>query len=213
MPTPEPRPRGPAPGLLPARRVLAILGVLLVAACAAGPDAPSPPARAPRLAASLPPAAWGQALDRAAAQAGDRHVFPDGRGLPPGRGSVAEGGRLYAAHCAACHGVDARGLTAEELVGGVGSLASAEPERTVGSYWPHAPTLFDFIRRAMPLHAPGSLRDDEVYALCAWLLHGSGLLPADAVLDASRLAALRMPNRDGFVQVGDPRAPEALPPR
>ena len=183
----------------------ALLPILLLGGCAGGGAGPAPSSgdlsavlAAPRLGRPVP----AEALAR-----GDRHVFPDGRGLPPGRGSVAQGARLYQAQCAACHGVDGRGLTAEELVGGVGSLATAEPEKTVGSYWPHATTLFDFIRRAMPLHAPGSLQADEVYALSAWLLHANGILPADAVLDAAALAAVRMPNRAGFVAVDDPRRP------
>lgn len=159
------------------------------------------------LAAELPGPARGRPLSPAQAARIDRHIGPDGRGLPPGRGSVAEGAVLYQARCAACHGVDGRGLSAEELVGGVGSLRSAEPEKNVGSYWPHAPTLFDFIRRAMPLQAPGSLTDSEVYALSAWLLHANGLLPADAVMDAASLAAVRMPNRAGFVPAGDPAQP------
>lgn len=182
---------------------------LLLAGCAGAGPAPSaaPSAAAVGLAAELAPPQRGRPVPAEALARGDRHVFPDGRGLPAGRGSVAQGAALYQAQCAACHGVDGRGLTAEELVGGVGSLASAEPEKTVGSYWPHASTLFDFIRRSMPLHAPGSLKADEVYALSAWLLHANGILPADAVLDATTLAAVRMPNRAGFVAVDDPRRP------
>lgn len=182
---------------------------LLLAGCAgAGPAPSAAPAAAPAgLAAELAPPRLGHPVPAEALARGDRHVFPDGRGLPAGRGSVAQGAALYQAQCAACHGVDGRGLTAEELVGGVGSLASAEPEKTVGSYWPHASTLFDFIRRSMPLHAPGSLKADEVYALSAWLLHANGILTADAVLDATTLAAVRMPNRAGFVAVDDPRRP------
>lgn len=129
------------------------------------------------------------------------NVFPDGRGLPAGRGTVAEGGVLYARHCAACHGRDARGGSAEELAGAVRPLNDPDADRTIGSYWPHATTLFDFIRRAKPMGAPGTLSADEVYALCAWLLHVNGVVPADAVMDAQSLPAVRMPNRDGFIRI------------
>jgi cytochrome c len=85
------------------------------------------------------------------------------------------------------------------LVGGVGSLATKSAKRTIGSYWPYAATIFDYVRRAMPLDRPGSLTADEVYALSAWLLHANGIVAADAVMDAKSLPAVRMPNRDGFI--------------
>ena len=96
-----------------------------------------------------------------------------------------------------------QGVIGDRLVGGQGTLASANPQRTVGSYWPYATTLFDYIRRAMPYNAPQSLSADEVYALSAWILHQNGIVPDDTRLDARSLAAIRMPNRDGLV--GDPR--------
>lgn len=130
-------------------------------------------------------------------------VGPDGRGLPPGRGSVAAGRALYAAQCAACHGERGEGGLGDRLAGGIGTLASARPLRTVGSYWPYATTLFDYVRRAMPLQAPQSLSDEEVYAVSGYLLLLNGLVPADATIDARVLRTLRMPNRDGFVS--DPR--------
>ncbi|MCC8402283.1 cytochrome c [Paraburkholderia sp. MMS20-SJTN17] len=130
-------------------------------------------------------------------------VAPDGRGLPDGSGDVASGGRIFAAKCAACHGAKGEGVIGDQLVGGAGTLASANPKRTVGSYWPYATTLFDYIRRAMPYNAPQSLSADEVYALSAWILNRNGIVPDDARLDAQSLAAIRMPNRDGFVP--DPR--------
>lgn len=133
-----------------------------------------------------------------------RNVFPDGRGLPAGRGTVAEGARLFAARCAACHGKDARGGTAEELAGATRPLTSPAADKTIGSYWPYATTLFDFIRRAKPMDAPGTLSDDQVYALSAWLLHINGVLAADAVMDAQSLPAVRMPNRNGFIPVEAP---------
>lgn len=130
-------------------------------------------------------------------------VAPDGRGLPAGSGDVATGGRIFAAKCAVCHGAKGEGSIGDPLVGGQGTLTRANPQRTVGSYWPYATTLFDYIRRAMPYNAPQSLSADDVYALSAWILNRNGLVPDDARLDAGSLATVRMPNRDGFVP--DPR--------
>ena len=127
----------------------------------------------------------------------------DGRGLPPGSGSVSHGHEIFVQQCAACHGDKAEGGIGDRLVGGQGTLAAAKPVRTVGSYWPYAPTLFDYIRRAMPQNAPQSLSNDDVYAVSAYILSLNGIVPADATLDAKSLAAVRMPNRDGFG--GDPR--------
>ena len=126
-------------------------------------------------------------------------VTPDGAGLPPGKGSVVQGKLVYAQHCAACHGANGEGKPADALVGGRGTLKGTEPVKTIGSFWPYATTVFDFINRAMPYNAPQSLTPDEVYAVTAWLLHQNGILPADAVLDARTLPNVRMPNRDGFV--------------
>lgn len=133
----------------------------------------------------------------------DIDVRPDGQGLPPGHGSVRDGAALYAARCAGCHGARGEGAAAEALAGGQGSLASAKPLRTVGSYWPYATTLFDYVRRAMPFDAPQSLSADETYAVSAYVLHLNGLLPEDASLDAASLPGIAMPNRDGFT--ADPR--------
>jgi len=126
-------------------------------------------------------------------------VFPDGTGLPEGRGTVAEGRAVYQQFCAACHGRNAEGDEAAALVGGRGSLTSERPRRTVESYWPHATTLWDYIRRSMPYEAPGSLTTDEIYAVVAHLLHLGGILGADAVLDRESLPTVEMPNRHGFV--------------
>jgi mono/diheme cytochrome c family protein len=127
------------------------------------------------------------------------NVFPDGRGLPDGRGTVAEGASLFAKHCAACHGRDGRGGSAEELTGASRPLDHPDADKTIGSYWPYATTVFDFIRRAKPMNAPGTLDANDVYALSAWLLHVNGVIAADAVMDAQTLPAVRMPNRDGFI--------------
>ncbi len=133
----------------------------------------------------------------------DLTVLADGTGLPPGSGSVAAGRATFDAKCASCHGAAGRGGIADRLTGGVGSLGSAKPVRTVASYWPYAPPLFDYIRRAMPLTAPQSLRDEEVYGVVAYLLSVDGIVKADARLDAASLPRVRMPNRDGFVSLED----------
>ncbi|MBV8621811.1 MAG: c-type cytochrome [Curvibacter sp.] len=152
----------------------------------------------------------GRPATEAAIATWDIDVDAQGHGLPPGRGSVRQGAALFAARCAACHGPQGEGKPADRLVGGQGSLSSATPVKTIGSFWPYATTLFDFIRRAMPYNAPQSLQPDEVYALSAWLLWRNGIVPEDTVLDADSLPAVRMPNRDGFV--GDPR-PDVPPAR
>lgn len=126
-------------------------------------------------------------------------VMPDGTGLPPGRGTVAHGREVYTANCLACHGVDGQGGIKDRLVGGIGSLATAAPIKTVGSYWPYTTTLYDYMHRAMPYQAPGSLGNDDYYALAAYLLNLNGIVPADAVLDQDSLPKVKMPNRDGFV--------------
>ena len=123
----------------------------------------------------------------------------DGHNLPPGSGSVSHGHEVFDQQCAACHGAKGEGGLGDQLVGGQGTIATPKPVRTVGSYWPYAPTLFDYIRRAMPQNAPQSLDNDDVYAVSAYILHLNGLLPADATLDARTLAAIKMPNRSMFV--------------
>jgi cytochrome c len=88
---------------------------------------------------------------------------------------------------------------ADRLVGGAGTLTSEKPIKTIGSYWPYATTLFDYIRRAMPYNAPQSLSNDEVYALCAYLLFLNGIIDEGVLMDAKTLHQVKMPNRDGFV--------------
>ena len=130
-------------------------------------------------------------------------IAPNGEGLPPGRGTVGEGARVFAAKCASCHGPTAKEGPYDRLVGGHGTLATNQPVKTVGSFWPYATTLYDYIHRAMPFTAPQSLTPDEVYAVVAWLLFQNGIVAEEAVMDAKTLPAVRMPNRDGFVP--DPR--------
>src|SRR3979490_724030 len=127
----------------------------------------------------------------------------EGHNLPPGNGTVRHGHEVFDQQCAACHGAKGEGGIGDRLAGGQGTLATPNPVRTVGSYWPYAPTLFDYIRRAMPQNAPQSLGNDDVYAVSAYILHLNGLLPADATLDAKMLGTIKMPNRSMFVS--DPR--------
>ena len=128
-------------------------------------------------------------------------IFPDGRGLPPGQGNAAEGKPIYEQHCARCHGPKGIGGSADELAGGRASLAGPHPDKNVGNYWPFATTVFDFIRRSMPLDAPGSLTDDQIYATTAYLLHINGLIDENTQIDAKTLPAVKMPNREGFVWI------------
>jgi len=128
----------------------------------------------------------------------DIDVSIDGKGLPRGKGTVAQGEKVYQAMCVACHGVKLEGGLGPALAGGVGSLTTDKPLKTIGSYWPYATTLFDYIRRAMPFQAPQSMSKDDVYSVTAYLLNKNGILPANATVDASNLAKVKMPNRDNF---------------
>ena len=125
---------------------------------------------------------------------------PDGAGLPPGRGTVAQGKKIYEAKCTACHGVDAKGgAVYGTMVGGIGSFKGSPRVVTPGSMYPYAPILFDYIRRTMPMDSPQTLTTDEIYAVSAYLLNLNGLLPADGAVDQNSMARIKMPNRDGFL--------------
>ena len=134
----------------------------------------------------------------------DIDVSPDGTGLPAGQGSVREGADIYAQRCAACHGAHGEGRPMSRLVGGIGTIFSARPQKTVGSFWPYATTLFDYVRRAMPLNAPQSLTADQVYAVSAYILFLNHLVPEDTVIDAATLPKIAMPNRGNFVSAWPP---------
>jgi cytochrome c len=156
----------------------------------------------------------GRDATEAEIKAWDIDVMPDGTGLPPGRGTVAQGSVVYAQRCAVCHGDGGQGvpgITAEILIDRELWFELGNPnqlrQRTIGNYWPYATTLFDYTRRTMPFEAPGSLSDDDVYSVVAWLLNQNGIIADDAVMDARTLPAVRMPGRDLFGP--DPR-PEDL---
>ena len=130
-------------------------------------------------------------------------IAPDGSGLPEGSGTVAAGRDVFVAQCARCHGPKAQGDVGPALVGGQGTLRSARPLKTVGSYWPYATTLWDYINRAMPFDKPGLLKPSEVYAVAAYILNINGIISDTNIMDAKSLPKVKMPNRDGFVP--DPR--------
>jgi cytochrome c len=128
----------------------------------------------------------------------DMSIGPDGAGLPPGKGSAKEGKQIFIDKCAGCHGVEGEGQPADRLVGGQGTLTSATPVKTVGSYWPYSTTLFDFIRRAMPLNEPQTLTSDEIYAVSAFILNANGIIKPGEVMNAKTLPKVKMPNQGNF---------------
>lgn len=130
-------------------------------------------------------------------------VAPTGEGLPPGSGTAKKGAAIFAARCASCHGPTGKEGPMDRLVGGAGTLGGPNPVKTIGSYWPYATTVFDYVRRAMPFSAPQSLSPDDVYSVVAWLLYQNGIIAEDTLLDAHSLPGISMPNRNGFVP--DPR--------
>ena len=131
----------------------------------------------------------------------DISIGPDGAGLPPGSGTPQQGEQVYVAKCLGCHGEKGAGKPNDRLAGGPELLAPGQaPVKTIGNFWPYATTVFDYVRRAMPLNEPKSLRDDEVYAVVAYLLWLNGAIGENDKIDAKTLPAVRMPNRDGFVR-------------
>jgi S-disulfanyl-L-cysteine oxidoreductase SoxD len=157
-----------------------------IAACAVQPPASKPPA-------------LGTAVSAEEVARWDISIPPSGAGLPKGSGTARQGLQVYEQKCLACHGAKGVGKPADVLVGGVGSLASKTPLRTVGSYWPYATTLFDYVRRSMPLANPLSLSDDEVYSVSAYVLYLNGIVGENDQMNAQSLPLVKMPNRDGFI--------------
>jgi S-disulfanyl-L-cysteine oxidoreductase SoxD len=131
----------------------------------------------------------------------DLSVGPDGVGLPPGSGTAAKGAAIYEQKCQACHGAKGAGQPNDRLVGGQGTLASPAPVRTIGSYWPYATTVFDYVRRSMPYIQPQSLTDDEVYAVTAYLLNLNGIIGENDEIDARTLPKVKMPNEKNFIRM------------
>jgi len=166
---------------------------LVAAACATAPRmSPAPPA---------PSVGFGKPISEADLVTWNIDIrTSDGRGLPPGRGSVAEGQRVYETKCLECHGAEAKGGSVYgPMVGGIGSFTTDRRVVTPGSMYPYAPILFDYVRRTMPMDKPQTMTNDEIYAVSAYILHLNGLAPADAVMDAATLPKVQMPNRDGFM--------------
>ncbi len=141
----------------------------------------------------------------------DIFIPPGGANLPAGTGTAERGQAIYAAQCARCHGATGREGPEEPLVGGIGSLATQRPLKTVGSFWPYATTLWDYVNRAMPFDRPGVLSPDDVYSVTAYVLQLNGIVSPADVLDANSLPKVRMPNRDGFIPDGRPDAGKKRP--
>ena len=131
----------------------------------------------------------------------DISIGPDGVGLPPGSGNPKQGEAVYAAKCIACHGEKGAGKPNDQLVGGQGTLPGDKPPvKTVGSFWPYATTVFDYLRRAMPYNESKSLTNDDLYAVVAYILNLNGIIADNETMDARTLRQVKMPNRDGFVK-------------
>jgi mono/diheme cytochrome c family protein len=158
---------------------LAALALATTGAFAAGPD-------------------LGQPITAEEIAAWDISVPPSGDGLPPGSGTAAQGAAIFAQKCVGCHGANARGGANVTLVGG-GPIERIDSVRTIRNFWPYSTTVFDYIRRAMPWPQPRTLSNDEVYALTAYILSENKLIAADAVMNATTLPQVKMPNRDGFI--------------
>ena len=161
-------------------------------------------------AAQLPTYGVGRPPTAEEVKAWDLTIPPDGQGLPPGSGTAALGQAIYAERCASCHGQNGEDPKYRRLVGGQGTLATAQPIKTIGSFWPYATTLWSYIRRAQPFDDPGSLTADQVYAVTAYLLHLNGIIGEQDVMDAQTRPQVKRPNRDGFVPDPRPDVGQAL---
>jgi cytochrome c len=186
--------------------VLSLAGVIGVGTFAA--EQAAPPATGTQSGASrgatarkAAPKGPGLGVPATAAQveSADVSIGPDGAGLPPGSGTPAQGEAIFTTKCVACHGPQGVGTVNDRLAGGQGTLSGPAPLKTIGSYWPYATTVFDYVRRAMPYPTPHSLSDQEAYALTAYLLSINGIIGADAVMDAKTLPQVKMPNRGNFI--------------
>jgi cytochrome c len=177
--------------------------VLFVVASALGSD----------VAAQLPTYGVGRAPTADEVKAWDLTIPFDGVGLPPGSGTAALGEPIYTERCASCHGDRGETGKYDRLVGGRGTLTTDRPVLTIGSFWPHAATLWSYIRRAQPIDEPGSLTADQAYAVTAYLLYLNGVIGEHDVMDARTLPQVKMPNRGGFVPDPRPDVGRTLTPR
>src|SRR3954467_2269574 len=176
------------------RNVAVSLSIIILSSCAGTPQTTT----------GKPPA-LGTPVGPAEIARWDISIPPSGAGLPPGSGTARQGQQVYEQKCLACHGAKGAGKPADVLAGGTGTLAGKAPLRTVGSYWPYATTLFDYVRRAMPITNPLSLTNEEVYAVTAYVLALNGIIGEGAVMNAQSLPQVKMPNREGFVSDWPPR--------
>ncbi len=128
-------------------------------------------------------------------------VFPNGKGLPKGQGTAVAGKKVYQKYCLSCHGFEGTGSSADELAGASHSLTDNPPDKIIGTYWPYATTLFDFTKRAMPLDSPGILNNNQLYEVTAYLLYLNKIIPENKVINASSLPQVKMPNRNGFINI------------
>lgn len=194
------------------RRIAAVLLAVLVSAAGCSPEpagggsgetgssgttaAPSDPAALPANAPSR--FGFGREATEERIARWDIDVRPDGTGLPPGSGTVEEGRHVYLTHCVSCHGPTGVEGPETSLVD-TATWALDPPSRAVGTFWPHATTLYDYVRKAMPQLTPGVLTDDQVYAVVAYLLYLNDIVPEDTVMDAETLSAVVMPAAERFV--------------
>jgi mono/diheme cytochrome c family protein len=180
-----------------------VIGVATIVARQNAPAATTIPRRtvppAPARKVALRGPGLGVPATAAQVESADVSIGPDGAELPPGSGTPAQGEAIFNTKCLACHGPQGSGTVNDQLVGGQGTLTSTTPIKTIGSYWPYATTVFDYVRRAMPYPTPHSLNDQEVYALTAYLLSLNGVIAKDAVMDAKTLPQVKMPNRGNFI--------------
>ena len=165
------------------------------------------------VAAQLPTYGVGRPPTAEEVKAWDLTIPPDGQGLASGSGTAALGRSIYAERCASCHGEKGEDPKYSRLAGGHGTLATAQPINTIGSFWQYATTLWSYIRRAQPFDDPGSLMPDQVYAVTAYLLHLNGIIGEQDIMDAKTLPLVKMPNRDGFVLDARPDVGRTARPR
>jgi cytochrome c len=165
------------------RNVIAIIGISFFSVSALAQESPG----------------LGESVSAETIAAVDYAVMPDGDGLPAGSGTAEDGALVYQQHCFACHGERGTGGVNDTLAGGHGSMTTDRPQKTIGSFWPYATTVFDYVRRSMPLQSPGILSNDQMYAVTAYLLFINDVIGENDEISAATLPDVKMPNRDNFV--------------